>query len=205
MSVAKMIIALPFGFQGVAMDGQLSIHVMSVLEKTVRWTKCIDRGSDKSPPYYDQGFLVEFDPRANSSLLIQWCRISSEGRNLERALCKALFVYHANILNWTCRCAGYKRIMGELLEAVRTCNPQEFWEIDFWLWMCLLAANGARRGALQQVQAEFMDNFLRLNRQKYTWVSIQGLFTGFLLHSSLISEWKLCWDMAQRANVSRVT
>ncbi|KIX07005.1 uncharacterized protein Z518_04981 [Rhinocladiella mackenziei CBS 650.93] len=115
-TVNRLISALTPGFQSIAVSGQLSVHVLAVLRNTIRWTSCIDEKYGRSSSEDEQIFLTTYDPRANSAHAMRLCRVSGEAHRVESAICKALFVYHANILNWTCRCSGYRRIVRELAE-----------------------------------------------------------------------------------------
>ncbi|EXJ79317.1 hypothetical protein A1O3_08819 [Capronia epimyces CBS 606.96] len=160
ISVLKTINALPPGFRTIAMDGQLSAQVLGVLGDTVHWTSCIDHLYGQTSSDEKQAFLIGFDPRANSAKLMRLCRHSGRSRTVESTICKVLFIYHANLLNWTCRCSGYRRLVGELTEAVRLCDTQETWSRSFWSWAALITANAARRGGQEQCQFDVMAKFM---------------------------------------------
>lgn len=198
-----MISSLTPGFHSVALEGQLSLPALSLVGETIRWTACIDNEYHERNSNDNQSFLMRFDPRANSAQAMRLCRISSRNHPVERAICKAIFVYHANMLNWTCRCSGYRRIVEELAEAVRYCNYHERWSRDLWSWLSLLTANAARRSFLQQLQVEMTAKFLALNIDLDSWESVQSLLRKFLLHSRMDREWKLCWEMKEYVGVSQ--
>jgi hypothetical protein len=184
------------GFQSLAFDGHLSVEVLSNLAKTVHWTRCIDSEPGKSSSGTDQAFLTNFDPRANSADLMRLCRASSQEHAVERAICKAVYVYYANLLGWTCRCSGYRRVVGELASALRSWDFQETWDRDLWKWLALVTANAARRGKLQHFQAEVMAGLFALGGSGQDWKSVQMAAKKFLFHNKLGREWEMCWDMA---------
>ncbi|OCT46770.1 hypothetical protein CLCR_01883 [Cladophialophora carrionii] len=184
------------GFKALASDGQLSVEVLSSLAKTVRWTRCIDPEPGQSPSGNDQAFLMTFDPRANSADLMRLCRISGEEYAVERAVCKAVYVYHANLLGWTCRCSGYRRVVEELGTALRSWDFHKTWDRDLWKWLALVTANAARRGKLQHLQAELMTRLFASGSSEQDWKSVQLATKKFLFHRTLGREWEMCWDMA---------
>ncbi|KIW72343.1 hypothetical protein PV04_00542 [Phialophora macrospora] len=184
------------GFQSLASEGRLSVEVISSLAKTTRWTRCIDPEPGKSPSGIDQAFLTNFDPRANSADLMRLCRVSSEENAVERAICKAVYIYYANLLGWTCRCSGYRRMVEELGNTLRAWDFQETWDKGLWKWLALVTANAARRGKLQQLQTEMMTGLLALGGSGQDWKSVQLETQKFLFHSKLGREWEMCWDMA---------
>lgn len=179
------------------MAEQLSVDALSVLQKAIQWTRCTD--SDRGYILSDdaQMFLMEFDPRANSAQIMRLCRVSSQQRPVERAICKALFIYHANLLNWTCRCSGYQRVVQELAEELRVWESRETWAGDLWIWLSLLTANAARRSTLYQLQMQVMARLMALDSRAYDWESTLKVLQRFLLNSKLKREWKLCWDSAK--------
>ena len=192
-----MLTTLTPGFRLIALDDQLSIQSLSLLADTVRWTVCVDHEYERLHSDDDEVFLMSFDPRANSAKAMKMCRISRPDRVVERALCKALFVYHANLLGWTCRCSGYRRIVAELADALRLCDYQAPGRKGFWSWLTLLTANAARRSGLQQLQAEMMTKFVAFNNEGMgSWDLVQALLKRFLLHSKLSREWRMCWETA---------
>ncbi|KIW96669.1 uncharacterized protein Z519_02060 [Cladophialophora bantiana CBS 173.52] len=196
-AILKMIAALTAGFQSVAADGHLSSDVLSILANTVRWTTCIDRepGSE-APSEDDQAFLMSFDPRLHSAQIMRLCRLSNEERKVERAVCKALFIYYANLLGWTCRCSGYRRIVEELGDALRCWLFEEAWARDLGEWLALLTANAARRGRLDYLQMEMMAKLVAREYPAQGWESVRAGLKKFLLHSRLEREWKQCWEAA---------
>jgi hypothetical protein len=181
------------GFQDMALEGHLSVHVLTILENTIRWTRCIGSESMDTTSDDDQKFLVDFDPRANTAMVMELCRTLGQQRHIERALCKALFIYYANILHWTCRCSGYKRVVRELADNVLSAQPQKQWEVDFWSWMSLLITNAARRGSLPQLQSETMTKFFSWTGRDQTWDEVVDTLRAFLFHGGLGGEWRLCW------------
>ncbi|KIX95922.1 uncharacterized protein Z520_08177 [Fonsecaea multimorphosa CBS 102226] len=197
MAITKAVSTLTPGFQTVATDGHLSYDVVSILANTVRWTKLIDRepGSE-APSKEDQVFLTSLDPRLQSAQVMRLCRVSAAGRKMERAICKAVFIYHANLLGWTCRCSGYRRIVEELGDALRLWVFEEPWDRELWEWLALVTANAARRGQLQHLQMEVMAKFVSLGYPTPEWDFIRGVLKKFLLHSRLEREWKFCWETA---------
>ena len=195
-----MISSLTPGFQAMSKEGHLSIHLMEILSNTIRWTNVINSGANGPCSDSDQDFLLAFDPRANSALVMELCRVSSQQKHWERALCRALYVYHANILNWSCRCTGYKRVVGELAEDLSSANPQKQWEMNFWSWMSLLISNAARKGALPHLQSEAMGKFFGWNSREKTWDEVEKALRGVLFHTRSIGEWKLCW----RAGINHI-
>ncbi|ETI29032.1 hypothetical protein G647_01485 [Cladophialophora carrionii CBS 160.54] len=184
------------GFQTLASHGQLSVEVLANLAKTVQWTRCIDPEPGQSPSATDQAFLRTFDPRANSADLMRLCRISGEEYAVERAVCKAVYVYHANLLGWTCRCSGYRRVVEELGTALRSWDFHKPWDRDLWKWLALVTANAARRGKLQHLQAEVMTSLFASSGSEQDWKSVQLATNKFLFHRTLGREWEMCWDIA---------
>jgi hypothetical protein len=192
-SLEKALANLTPGFQHMASEGHLSTHVLTILENTIRWTQCIGPDSTNTVSDDDQAFLIDFDPRANAAMVMELCRTVDHQYHMERALCKALFIYHANILHWTCRCSGYKRIVRELADTVLSAHPKKQWEVDFWSWMSLLITNSARRGSLPQLQAEVMTKFFSWSGRDQDWDEVTEKLGAFLYHSGLGGEWRLCW------------
>ncbi|EXJ65077.1 hypothetical protein A1O7_01417 [Cladophialophora yegresii CBS 114405] len=184
------------GFQTLASDGQLSVEVLSNLAKTVHWSRCIDPEPGQSPSGTDQAFLMTFDPRANSADLMRLCRIAGKDCAVERAVCKAVYVYHANLLGWTCRCSGYRRVVEELGTALRRWDFHKTWDKDLWKWLALVTANAARRGKLQHLQTEVMTSLFASSGSGQDWKSVQTATKKFLYHSALSQEWEICWHMA---------
>lgn len=182
-----------------AWNGHLSLDVLSVLAKTVRWTRCIDPSPGQSPSESDQTFLVNFDPRANSAKFMRLCRVSDDEHVIERTVCKALYIYHANLLGWSCRCSGYRRAVDELGDALRFWVFRESWDRDLWTWLALMTANAARRGKLAYLQMEVMARFLTLDDPSHDWEYLQSVTKKFLFHRVLDHEWKICWDTAKAA------
>ena len=183
-------------FQAIALDSQLSIKLLTILAKTIYWTRCIDPEPGQGPRQPDQAFLTSFDPQANSAELIRLCRLVDDSRVAERAICKALYIYHANLLGWTCRCSGYRRVVEELGETLRLWQFRELWDRDLWKWLALMTANAARRGKLQHLQTDVMASLLGLENAMQDWKSMQEVTQKFLSHCKLDWEWKLCWDTA---------
>ncbi|KIW30513.1 uncharacterized protein PV07_06254 [Cladophialophora immunda] len=196
-AITKTVAALTVGFQSVAADGHLSYDTLSILANTVRWTKLIDRNpGSEAPSKEDQVFLMSLDPRLQSAQVMKLCRVSTPGHNVERAICKAVFIYYANLLGWTCRCSGYRRIVEELGDALRFWVFEESWDRDLWEWLALVTANAARRGQLHYLQMEVMAKFVALGSPVAGWDSIRGGLQKFLLHTRLEREWKFCWETA---------
>ncbi|KAJ9605016.1 hypothetical protein H2200_010405 [Cladophialophora chaetospira] len=189
------------GFQLVASQGGLSVEVLAILAKTVHWTRCIDPRPGESPSGTDQAFLMNFDPRANSAELMRLCRVSDEGHIIERAICKAVYIYHANLLGWTCRCSGYRQVVEELGHALRLWVFREAWNKNLWKWLALITANAARRGKLEHLQTEAMTSLLAMDESDKEWEQLRTVTKEFLYHSKLEREWKSCWDQAQIATV----
>lgn len=181
------------GFQNMALEGHLSVCVLTILESTIRWTRCIGSEFSNTISDDDQRFLIDFDPRANAAMVMELCRTVDQQYHLERALCKALYIYHANILHWTCRCSGYKRVVRELADNVLSASPQKQWEVDFWSWISLLITNAARRGSMPQLQSEAMTKFFSWSSRDQTWSDVADKLGEFLYHSGLGGEWELCW------------
>lgn len=176
-----------------ASEGHLSTHVLAILENTIRWTRCIAPDSANTLSDDDQTFLIDFDPRANAAMVMELCRTVDHQYQMERALCKTLFIYHANILHWTCRCSGYKRLVRELADNVLSADPKKQWEVDFWSWMSLLIANAARRGSLPHLQSETMNKFFGWSGRDQDWDEVSDNLGAFLYPSGLGGEWRLCW------------
>ncbi|KAK5461381.1 hypothetical protein LTS15_003444 [Exophiala xenobiotica] len=188
-TVAKMIAALPPGFMFIS--NQLSTQLLSVLGKTVKWTTCIDQGLvDQSDS--DEAFLAGFDPRSNNA---EAMRLASSHAMLERSISKALFLCHANILNWSCRCAVYKITVLDLAETLRSDMLEKAGYEELWIWLVLVTANAARRGRLESVQSELLEKLVA--SRDCQWGSIRDVLSKFLLHSKLEKEWKQCWEMAK--------
>jgi len=194
-----MIAALAPGFQNIAMQGHLSTQVVSILDNTIRWTSCIEQGRGPNQSKIDQMFLLDFDPRSNSSQAMRICRVSSEKHAIEKAICKGLYIYHANILAWSHRCAGYLRIIEEMADTICSLEVEDAELRDFWSWLSLLIANAARRGCLYQAQVDVMAKYMALNKEGQAWESIQVNSKRFIWHSGLDREWKMCWEMAKKA------
>ncbi|OAP62404.1 hypothetical protein AYL99_04607 [Fonsecaea erecta] len=196
--ITKTVSTMSMGFQSVATDGHLSYDVVSVLADTVRWTRLIDREQGSEPlSKEDQAFLMSLDPRLQSARVMRLCRVSAAGHNVEQAICKAVFVYHAHLLGWTCRCSGYRRIVEELGDTLRFWTFGKPWDTELWKWLALVTANAARRGQLHHLQMELMDRFVNLDSPAPGWDSIREVLTKFLFHSRLGREWKLCWETAR--------
>ncbi|KAK5554311.1 hypothetical protein LTR46_007509 [Exophiala xenobiotica] len=188
-TVAKMIAALPPGFRFIS--NQLSTQLLSVLGKTVKWTSCIDqRLVDQSDS--DETFLAGFDPRSNNA---EAMRLASSKPMLERSISKALFLCHANILNWSCRCAVYKSTVLDLAETLRSDMLEKAGYEELSIWLVLVTANAARRGRLERVQSELLQKLVA--SRDCQWGSIREVLSKFLLHSKLEKEWKQCWEMAK--------
>ncbi|KIW84458.1 hypothetical protein Z517_03708 [Fonsecaea pedrosoi CBS 271.37] len=196
-TITKIIDALPMGFQFVAGDGHLSYDTITILANTDRWTKLIDReaGSDVLSEE-DQAFLVSFDPRLQSAQVMRLCRISAAERKIETAICKTVFIYHANLLGWTCRCSGYRRIVEELGDVLRSWVFEETWDRELWEWLAVVTANAARRGQLHSLQMEVMTKLMTLGDPALGWDGVRRQLKKFLLHSKLEREWKLSWETA---------
>jgi len=182
------------GFQDLASQGHLSVHVLTILENTIRWTRCIGPEATDTASDDDQKFLIDFDPRATTAMVMELCRILDQQRYLEKALCKALFIYYANILHWTCRCSGYKRVVSELADNVLSAQPRKPWEVAFWSWMSLLITNAARRGSLSQLQSDTIDKFFTWQGRTQDWDEIVETLKTILFHGGLGGEWRLCWS-----------
>jgi len=142
---------------------------------------------------------MNFDPRANSADLMRLCRVSDEEHMVERAICKAVYVYHANLLGWTCRCSGYRQVVEELGNALRLWVFQSapVGDKDLWKWIALITANAARRGKLEHLQTDAMMSLLALEDSNQGWEQMQTVTKKFLYHSRLDREWKSCWDRAK--------
>ncbi len=112
-------------------------------------------------------------------------------------ICKAVYIYHANLLGWTCRCSGYRQVVEELGSALRFWDFRETWSRDLWTWLALITANAARRGKMEHLQMEVMMSLFALSDDVQDWDSMRKVTKSFLYHSKLDREWKLCWDMAK--------
>ncbi|KIW20828.1 hypothetical protein PV08_01406 [Exophiala spinifera] len=185
----KTIAALTPGFRDIAARKQISAQLTSTLESTIRWTKCIDDQS-ACRTKNDEDFLARFDPRMNNARAM---RLSSCHEILERAICKALYLYHANVLGWSCRCAVYQSTVLDLAAILQTNTLEDAGHQELWMWLALLTANAARRGKLEQVQNEILAK-LATGAERY-W-SIGTVIEKFLVHSMLEREWKQCWELA---------
>lgn len=175
-------------------EGHLSVHVLTILVNTIRWTRCIGPEATDTTSDDDQKFLIDFDPRANTAMVMELCRTLDQQRYIEKVLCKALFIYYANILHWTCRCSGYKRVTSELADNVLSARPQKPWELAFWSWMSLLITNAARRGSLPQLQSDTMNKFFSWMGRNQDWDEIMDTLKAFVFHDGLGGEWRLCWS-----------
>jgi hypothetical protein len=184
------------GLQAVARTGQVSSQLLSILSKTSRWIRCIDPELGQSPSSSDQTFLATFDPRANSAELMRLCRVSDDQHIVERSICQAIYVLHAHLLGWTCRCSGYRRVVEELGHTVRSWSSQPLWDRDLWRWLTMITANAARRGKMQTLQADLMSDLLNEIGSPRDWESLRQAMQTFLYHSKLGLEWKLCWEAA---------
>jgi hypothetical protein len=187
---------LTSGFRSLALESQLSIEVLGILARTIRWTRCIDPAPGLSPSATDQAFLANFDPRANSAELMRLCRVVGEENLVETAICKAIYVYHANLLGWTCRCSGYRRVVEELGEALHRWESRKTWDRELWQWLAMITANAARRGKMQKLQIEVMAWLFAAEDTARDWESMEETTKRFLSHSRLGREWKLCWAVA---------
>lgn len=184
------IAALTPGFRDMATRNQISAQLISALEDTIRWTKCIDNQSACRTDD-DEGFLTSFDPRLNNARIM---KLSACHEMLERAICKALFLYHANVLGWSCRCAVYRSTVFDLAAMLQTNKLEGAGYQEVWTWLALVAANAARRGKIEQVQNEILAKFTT-GTHRY-WPSVSAVLGKFLVHSKLESEWKQCWELA---------
>lgn len=195
-----MMAALTPGFRAMALAGHLSLQVVSILDNTIRWSSSMEYGHGPQQAQLDQKFLVGYDPRSNSAQAMTICRVSGEKHAIERAVCKVLYIYHANLLNWSSRCAGYLRIIGELAEDIRSREVEDMEMGTFWSWASMVTANAARRAGLEHVQADLMAKFMVLDPEARTWESAQAGLKRFVSHCELEREWKTCWETATDAN-----
>jgi len=202
MTVTKRIAALAPGFRTIAMEGHLSIRVVSILDNTIRWTSCIEPGHGPKQSKINQTFLLGFDPRSNSAQAMRICRVSSEEHVIERAICKGLYIYHANILGWSHRCAGYLHIIGEIADTICSLEVEGLEMSGFWSWLSLLIANAARRGGMYQAQVDVMAKYMAFNREVQDWESVRVNLKRFVWYSGLDREWKMCWEMARKADAT---
>lgn len=192
----QMMAALTPGFRTMAIAGHLSLQVVSILDNTIRWTSSMEYGHGPQQAKLDQTFLVGYDPRSNSAQAMTICRVPSEKHAMERTVCKVLYVYHANLLNWSSRCAGYLRIISELAEDMGSREVEDVEMGAFWSWTAMVTANAARRAGLKHVQADLMAQFMVLHPEARTWESVQAGLKRFLSHGGLEREWQMCWETA---------
>lgn len=191
-----MISTLNPGFGSIALDGQLCIRVLSVLENSIRWMSCIDERSRGKPTESDETFLLDFDPRSNSAEAMRLCRASSFP--LERMICKALYIFHANMLGWSCRCSGYRHVLDELADTLCSDELPQTGYGEVWSWVAMITANGARRAGMGQIQHVVMAKILDVNESR-GWGAIRDIMRTFLSHSTFEREWKQCWEKAVKA------
>ncbi|KAJ9643145.1 hypothetical protein H2204_002040 [Knufia peltigerae] len=182
--------ALTPGFRDIARRKEISAQLISTLADTIRWTKCIDDQSACRTDD-DEEFLARFDPRLNNARIM---RLSSCHETLERAIGKGLFLYHANLLGWSCRCAVYRSTLFDLASILQTNKLETTGHRELWIWLAFIAANAARRGRLEQVQNEILAKLTTGVDQD--WPSVSTVLGKFLVHSKLENEWKQCWELA---------
>lgn len=189
-----MIEDLTPGFRPAAMDGQLSLAAISVLRNTILWTDYIDHGDGLALSEDKQKFLTGFDPRANGAQVMRLCRVSDSDHRAERSICMALFIYHANILNWTNKCSGLRLVIEELGDILLLWDFGHTWDKNLLIWLCFITGNAARRANLARLHTQLMDKAMALSEEKQTWEVIHKMLESFLVHSRLDREWKMCWN-----------
>ncbi|KAK4945293.1 hypothetical protein LTR10_015452 [Elasticomyces elasticus] len=189
--VTRMISGLTPGFRSIAVDARFCTQVLSVLLNTTRWIFCIDETSRVKTDEFKETFLLSFDPRSNSAEAMRLCRASN--LTLERTICKALYILHANILAWSCRCSGYRHVLEELSETLCSDELSQRGYGEVWSWLAMVTANGARRAAMGRIQEEVMSKFQDVNEGR-DWASIICTMRFFLSHSTFEREWERCWE-----------
>ncbi|KAI1613677.1 hypothetical protein EDD36DRAFT_204279 [Exophiala viscosa] len=192
-AVTRMISGLTPGFRSIAVDGQLCTQVLDVLQNSVQWVSCIDGMSRVETNKSRETFLLSFDPRSNSAKAMRLCRDSNF--TVERIICKALYIFHANILAWSCRCSGYRHVLNELADTLCSDELVQTSHGGIWSWITMITANGARRAGMGQIQNEVMAKFLDVNEGR-DWASVIRTMRFFLSHSAFEREWECCWETA---------
>jgi hypothetical protein len=201
LKLLKSIAALPIGFRRLAWRGELSVPLIDLLSKVLQWIAVLaSRNNDKGLSHPDQTFLLQCDPRQNAAIATRYSRRLGTPNSIERCICRCLVVLHANILNWSCRCTGYQRVLGELAAIIanrRLLQIDQGREDDedeeFWSWVTLVTANAARRGAKPDLQAELISSFFTFSVQNVYWNYVKLTAKKYLWPEALSKDLEQCW------------
>ncbi|KAK5055113.1 hypothetical protein LTR84_012861 [Exophiala bonariae] len=189
---AESSMTLPPGFRALALEGQLSLGLTSILARFSVWIELVnDSNVSKNTAMFMK--LRPWVDIENQFPILERERTVNPP-STEKLVCLSLFCLACYILRRFSLSGIFHRMLADLMGSIKDFQPRDEWQVDLKIWATTLAAGiGNERPSLAYRSAPLVDSVIDSLPNPFGMAQPEYLFRQFLADEHSLKAWSACW------------